>query len=155
LRVLLDTSYLLPAIGISIKGIPNDAIERLLDRGNEAFISEISLFELSAKGARYVVEGQLPPERVTGGINAISNDDSITKLPGYDAPTLRLAFGLRRIHGDFIDCLIVSSAANHCGVLVTEDEEIHRLKEEKGFDEIMAAAGSACKIRRMGEVLRE
>jgi predicted nucleic acid-binding protein len=155
LRAFLDTTYLLPAIGVSVKGVPGNAVDRLMARSDEILISEMSLFELAAKGARYVLDGELPPERVTRGISAIAHDASITAIPGYDTPTLRLAFGLRRLLGDFIDCLILSSAANNGEVLVTEDEEIHRLKSESRFGELMAAVGSTCKIKRMEEVLRD
>jgi predicted nucleic acid-binding protein len=154
LRILLDTTYVLSAIGVAVKGVPSNAAEQLIARGDETFISEISLFELSAKGARYVFEGSLPPERVTRGINAISYDDSITKLSSYETSTLRLALKLRAMLGDFIDCLILASAANHCEILITEDDDIHRLKREKAFEELMTAAGSTCKIMRVAEVLR-
>ena len=56
--------------------------------------------------------------------------------------------------GDFIDCLILASAANHCEILITEDDDIHRLKGKKAFEELMAAAGSTCRIMRVDEVLR-
>jgi len=153
LRTLLDTTYLLPAIGVSVKGMPNDAIEKLISRGEEILISEISLFELSAKGAKYVLEGALSPDRLTKGIVALSNDDSITKVRVYDSKTLRLAFRFRELLGDFIDCLILSSAALECDTLVTEDDEIHGLAGQNQFEGIMASAGSACKIRRLAETL--
>ena len=57
MRLLLDTTYLLPVIGVAIGGIPGDAVVRVLDRGNEVYVSEISFFELAAKGAKYVTGG--------------------------------------------------------------------------------------------------
>ncbi len=153
MRILLDTTYLLSAIGVSVKGVPRDAAERFIARGDEIFTSEISIFELSAKGARYVSEGSLPPERVVRGVNAISYDDSITKLRSYETTTLRLALKLREMLADFVDCLILSSAANHCEILVTEDDDMHRLKRKKEFEELMIAAGSTCKIMRLAETL--
>jgi predicted nucleic acid-binding protein len=154
LRILLDTTYVLPAIGVSVRGVPKDAIDRFAARGDEMFISEITLFELSAKGARYVFEGSLPPERVTRGIDAISYDDSIVKLRTCEVDVLRLALKLRAMLGDFIDCLILASAVIHCEALVTEDDEIHGLKRATAFEELMAATGSACRIMRVGELLR-
>ncbi len=154
MRVLLDTTYLLPAIGISVKGVLANAAEQLITRGNEMFISEITLFELSAKGARYVMDGALAPERVTRGINAISYEESLTKLPCYETLTLRTAMRMREVLGDFIDCLILSSAANNCEVLVTEDDDIHALMSDNRLDDMMAALGSTCKIMRLVEVLR-
>jgi predicted nucleic acid-binding protein len=145
---------MLPVIGVSVKGVPMDAVERLTARGDEIFISEITLFELSAKGARYVFEEVIPPERVTRGINAISYDDSITKLPTYETSILRLALKLRAMLSDFIDCLILASAVIQCKMLITEDDDIHRLKREKAFEELMLVMGSTCRITRVGELLR-
>lgn len=153
MRILLDTTYLLSAIGVAVKGVPSNAIERLIARGDELFISEISLFELSAKGARYVLEGSLPTERVTRGIDAISYDDSVTKLGSYETSTLRLALRLRPMLGDFIDCLILASAASHCEMLITEDDDMHHLKKEKAFEELMIASRSTCRIMRLAELL--
>jgi predicted nucleic acid-binding protein len=153
LRILLDTTYLLPAIGVSVRGIPSDVPELLIARGNELAISQITLFELSAKGARYVAEGTLSVDRVTRGIDAISYDDSVMKLNSYETSTLRVALKLRESLGDFIDCLILSSAAIHSEILLTEDDDIHRLKKEKRFGELMTAASSRFKIMRISELL--
>ena len=58
MKLLLDTTYLLPAIGISVKDLNEKAILNLADKGHELLISEASLFELSAKGAKYVIDGE-------------------------------------------------------------------------------------------------
>lgn len=60
----METTYLLPAIGVSIKGLPKDVLIKLMQKGNQIFISNISVFELSAKGAKHVVKGTLSAERV-------------------------------------------------------------------------------------------
>ena len=153
MRTLLDTTYLLPAIGVSVKGMPNDAIEKFIARGDEILVSEITLFELSAKGARYVLDGALPPERVAKGIVAIASDDSVRKLPIHESQTLRLAFRFRELLSDFIDCLVLAGAALECDLLVTEDDEINGLLRREDFQGIMATAGSTCKIKRLAEAL--
>ena len=153
MKALLDTTYLLPAIGVSIKGVPVDVLGRLIARGDEILVGDVNLFELAAKGARYVFEGELSPERVTKGINAIVHDESITRCSSYDTPTLHLAIGLRHLLGDFIGCLVLSSAATRAEVLLTEDDEIHKLEERSEFRELMAAAGSTWRIKRAAEVL--
>jgi len=77
----LDTTYLLPAIGVSIKGLPKEALVKLMQKGHQISISNISVFELSAKGAKHVATGTLSAERVTIGIRAIIYDDRITLVP--------------------------------------------------------------------------
>jgi PIN domain nuclease of toxin-antitoxin system len=138
LKLLLDTTYFLPAIGIAIKGLPNDAPITLLAKGHQVCISEITLFELSAKGAKYVHNGALLPETVTDGIRAIAHGDEIVAIPVYDTGILLESFNLRKALNDFIDCLIVSSAIKHCDALITEDEEIHGLKKNNSTKELIA-----------------
>ena len=50
MKVLLDTTYLLPLIGIHIQDIPHDLLHKLMVEGHEVFVSDISIFELAAKG---------------------------------------------------------------------------------------------------------
>lgn len=58
MKLLLDTIYFLPAIGIAIKNLPKDVLIELMQKGHQIFVSEISVFELSAKGAKYIIEGK-------------------------------------------------------------------------------------------------
>ncbi len=153
MKLLLDTTYHLPAIGISIKGLPKDAPLDLTRRGWQICISEISIFELSAKGAKYVASGALPPERVTRGIRALTYDESTKIIPPYDSTILLIAFKLRTMLDDFIDCLILASALHECDALLTEDSDIHTLKKERGFIEIFATINPKFKIQNLAEIL--
>ena len=63
MKLLLDTTYLLPAIGISVKDLNEKAVLNLADKGHELLISEVSLFELSAKGAKYCLLYTSPSPR--------------------------------------------------------------------------------------------
>ncbi len=59
-RFVLDTTYLLPVIGISVKKISGQDVARF--RSNVSFetaISGTTIFEHSAKGAKYVAKGKL------------------------------------------------------------------------------------------------
>jgi len=55
LKLLLDTTYLLPAIGILVKELPENAVIKLLEKGHEIYINEVTIFELAAKGAKHVI----------------------------------------------------------------------------------------------------
>jgi PIN domain nuclease of toxin-antitoxin system len=144
----------MPAIGISVKGIPSDIIIKLLKRGEENLaISEMSIFELSAKGAKYSSAGKIPLEKVLAGIKAVTANDRITKLPLYEEEQLKIAIQIRRSLKDFIDCLILSSALIHCDSLITEDGSISDLKENETYKHLVAAYNSGFRIQSFGEIL--
>jgi len=123
-RVLIDTTYLLPAAGIAVEGVPPDAIRRIKDAGHEVLASEISLFEVLAKGAKLVSEGKADPGRVSLAVKSILNDGSIGKVEAYTEDTMTMAIELRGHHSDFVDCLILASAAKECDTLITEDSGV-------------------------------
>jgi len=147
MKLLLDTTYLLPAIGISVKDLDEKAVLNLANKGHELLISDVSLFELSAKGAKYVVEGRLSPERVCRGINAIVYDERIKITRMHESSILLTAFRLRKLIDNFIDCIILSSAINHVEALVTEDEDLHKLSEE------ISSLRPGFKVQRLKEIL--
>ena len=148
MKILLDTTYLLPAIGISIKELHKDIPIRLIREGNQISICDISVFELSAKGAKHVSAGKLPPERVTRGIRAIVYNEQIEMIPTYESQLLLTAFKLRKMLNDFIDCLILSAAINHCDILLTEDKDIQNLKNNKEFNELLTTKNPKFKIQK-------
>jgi len=109
----------------------------LIKKGHHISISDISIFELSAKGAKHVTAGALSAERVTRGIRAIIYNETITRVPIRESALLIAAFKLRSLLTDFIDCLILSSAINQCDALITEDRDIQNLKGSKELDELL------------------
>jgi len=153
MKLLLDTTYFLPAIGISIKDIPQDAVIRLIESGYEVYISEITLFELSAKGAKYVVSRMLSPERVLRGLRAIIYDNRVDRVPIYDTTILSTAFKIRSLLNDFIDCLILSSAINKANALVTEDDDILMLLRKKEFNSIIERLNSKFEIMTIKDLI--
>lgn len=152
MRLLLDTTYFLPAIGVLVKGLPKDAPIKLIRLGHRISMSEITVFELAAKGAKYVVTGRLKAERITRGIKAVVYDERITKIPLHDSTILLTAFRLRRFLSDFIDCLILSSAVNRSDALITEDEDIRNLGKRE-LQEIFQAVNPEFRIQTLKDVL--
>lgn len=149
----MDTTYLLKAIGVSIKGLPEDAPIKLINKGHLISMSDITIFELSAKGAKHITVGNLTAERVSRGIRAIVYDDKIERIPIHDSSVLITAFKLRRMLSDFIDCLILSSAINRNDILVTEDEDIHDLRKNGAFQELLQTINPEFKIQTLKETL--
>jgi len=153
LKLLVDTTYLLPAIGISVKGIPSDGAIRLIQEGHEIYASAVSIFELSAKGAKHIFERRLSGERVARGIRAIVHDGTITMIPIHDSALLLTAFKLRSMLSDFIDCLILASAMNQCDAVITEDKDIKDLESSTEFDSLKAGTNPEFKIQRLAETV--
>jgi PIN domain nuclease of toxin-antitoxin system len=153
LRLLLDTTYLLPAIGIFIKELPNDVPIKLMQKGNRISICDVSIFELSAKGAKHISAGTLPAERVVRGIRAIVYSETIETIPTHESTLLLTAFKLRSMLNDFIDCLILSAAINRSDILITEDKDIQDLKKNKEFNELRKTINSRFKIQPLSENL--
>lgn len=153
MRLLVDTTYLLPAIGISVKGIPADGTIRLIQEGHEIHASEISIFELSAKGAKHIVAGTLSSARVARGIRAIVHDGTIRMIPIHDSTLLLTAFKLRNMLIDFIDCLILASAINYCDALITEDSDINDLKNNSEFNLLCTRTNPKFVIQRLTETI--
>ncbi len=146
MKVFLDTTYLMPAIGISVKGIPPDLLRTIRENGHTTIISDLSLFELAAKGAKYISSGQLTQERVLKGIQAVGADDELRKEPIYTPERLTLSFKLRKMMNDYLDCAILSTAVYSGDCLLTEDSLIHRTFQERTFRKIIDEINSEFKL---------
>lgn len=153
MKLLLDTTYFLPTIGISIKEIQKDALLTLITKKHQITMSQITIFELSAKGTKYIKEGHLSPERVTRGISAIIYNDTIETIPIHDTTILQTSFKLRNMLNDFVDCLILSSAMNHSDAIITEDNEIQSLKKNSEFHNLVANQNPGFKILKLTEII--
>ena len=153
MKLLLDTTYFMPTIGVSIKEMQRDALLTLIAKEHKIAMSQITIFELTAKGAKYIKEGQLTPERVTRGIRAIVYNDAIETIPTHDTSILLTSFKLRNMLNDFIDCLILSSAMNHCDAIITEDNEIQSLKKNTEFNNLVADQNPVFKILKLTEII--
>jgi len=125
-RVLLDTTYLLPVAGIGVRGVETDVLRKVRVAGHEVFISDISLFELLAKGASLVAQGRADEQRILLAMRSILADEKITRIAPYEEGVARTAVTLRRHHSDFVDCIILASALDACQAFLTEDRALSR-----------------------------
>ncbi len=147
--MVLDTPYFLPAIGISVKEISTEDVLSSLTKSSDPALCQITIFELCAKAAKYVSEGKLETRRAYRGIQAVTEDESIKKLDPYENGTLSVAFKLREMLGDFIDCLILATAISQADVLLTEDRSIHDLRHQASFKELVITDNPDFEIRKI------
>ncbi|MBC8274635.1 MAG: PIN domain-containing protein [Chloroflexi bacterium] len=153
MRITLDTTYLLPVIGVAIKGLPHGALLNILQAGHEISISGISVFELAAKAGKLISAESLTAEKASRGITALIHDERIERIPVHHTPLLTTAFRLRGMMNDFIDCSILATALHNSDILVTEDGIIHDLSDRPEYQVLMQSLNSGFLIRRISEVL--
>ncbi len=48
-KILLDTTYFLPIMGVSIENLPDGIIIRILSKGYEVYMGEITLLNFQLK----------------------------------------------------------------------------------------------------------
>lgn len=124
--MIVDTTYLLPLVGISVNSdlfseITNGSVNFDLDA---ALVSEISLFEVQAKSSKFSISHSV----VTEAIKAIRSNFEV--VPYDEEKVIQTSFDLRKIHQDYIDCVIVASAVSRGLDLLTEDQRILSIRKK-------------------------
>ena len=124
MKILIDTSYFLPFIKIAIENFSPDLMITLLsDSSHKYYYSELSIFELTAKGLKFSSQGEkITPRDIQIGIDAIENDTRLTKVSYVNNPfIIELSSHLETIHNDTIDCLILATAICTSECIITMD----------------------------------
>jgi len=144
MKLLVDSSFFFPIIGVEITQCSKEAILELI-RKEDIVRSELVIFELSAKGSKLVNAGKLTIKELTQGISAIQYHQKIEAIPIHYSEILTLACELRKKHTDHIDCLIVATAVFHAEGMITLDKELkEKVKEE--WKEIIEKENTKFKI---------
>ena len=139
--ILLDSSFLFPYIQIDVKSVDNkDLLELIESKQNDIVISEISLFELSTKGNKYIQKSIIKPTDLTDGLNTIVNEIQLSRIPIHYSEIQLLAFRIGKLHEDFIDCLILATAYYNSDIFLTLDDEllklVHKFRKELDIDKL-------------------
>jgi PIN domain nuclease of toxin-antitoxin system len=125
MKTLIDTSYFLPLIKIGVQNIPHKLlIDILANSSNTYFYSNLTIFELTAKGLKLASkENKITPSDIKIGIDTIQNDARLTELSFTINPLIiDLASHLKKIHDDTIDFLIFATAICNCDCIITMDK---------------------------------
>jgi hypothetical protein len=135
-KVLLDSSFFFPLIGVEVRECPKKAILDLINtKSLQILRSELVIFELSAKGTKLVNDDALEIGSLIDGLNAIQFHPDITVIPIFYSEVQTLSVVFRKDHSDFIDCLTLSSAIYHSDIFLTLDgslkKKYHELWEEE------------------------
>ena len=125
MRIFLDSTFFFPFISVQVEKLTKEEVANLLKNSKYEFLrSELVIFELSAKGTKFVINGTLKLEDVSDGLNTVVYQSDIQVIPIHFTEIQSLATFFRKNHSDFIDCLILASAVNYADILITLDKEI-------------------------------
>jgi len=127
-KVMVDSTYLLPLVGVRVADLPENPLSSLIDLGFNVKINEISLFEAVGKAMREVVRAanrESAVKTVEVGVKSLLLDEGIEKLPICELYTVSSALKLYEggLH-DLPDCFIAASASVHTGLLLTESDDV-------------------------------
>jgi len=128
-RVLLDTTYILPAFGIYVDIAPKNEIkiilEKCIEKGVTLNISEISLFEAYVKTIAVAKKKKLPDlfKKAANGIFAVINDTTLNKIGYCELEILEIASNILKTHNDPFDAIIFATAIVRDMSLATEDSD--------------------------------
>ncbi len=125
MKVLLDTTYLLPAVGIDVD-LPEDVLEQLFSSNHSLLINELSLFELFGKASRHMAGNETAKDRFYTGMKSILSSQIEIK-PIFTLDTLPIVRELPEQLTDLPDCPIVATALVYSDLLLTEAEDIPKL----------------------------
>ncbi len=123
--MILDTTYILPLarIGIDTDVLLAIAEKRTSLKLDEISVSLISIFELQAKAAKL----RVPAEAVSRSIKTILDNFEVYSFS--DPKVVELSFELRAQINDYVDCVIVATAAARQESLMSEDSRIWRVRK--------------------------
>jgi hypothetical protein len=125
MRVLLDTTYLLPAVGIEID-LPGELLEQLFSSNHLFIINELSLFELFGKASRHMAGNETAKGRFYTGMKSILSSKIVSK-PIFTLDTLPVVCELHERVKELPDCLIAATARVYADILLTEAADIPKL----------------------------
>ncbi|MBE0516643.1 MAG: hypothetical protein IBX41_04525 [Methanophagales archaeon] len=132
MKVLLDTTYLLPAVGIDID-LPEDLLEKLFSSRHSFIINELSLFELFGKASRFISGKEKAKERFYTGMKSILSS-KIDLKPVFTLDTLPIMLDVHERIKDLPDCPIVATAVVYSDVMLTEAKDIPKLVDFEVLD---------------------
>jgi predicted nucleic acid-binding protein len=137
-RILLDTSFLLPSLGIAVEQSVTEALSKLNDKRIKPFYSNLSLLESSWMAIKQMKKGNYQDEIYRKGLLSITKTGYYEMVP-TDANDYLVALDFyQNGHADMIDNLLYAVAlSNRCKFLTIDNQLIRFIKEKKYEDAIL------------------
>lgn len=125
MNIFFDSSFFFPFIKIDVEKLSSIKLLKAFQSKKFSIIrSDLVIFEIAAKGTKYVNDNIISDEDLAKGINSIINLENVKVIPFYFSEILNLATIFRKDHSDFIDCLTLASAIIYADILITLDDKL-------------------------------
>jgi len=139
LNVLLDTSFILPSLGIDVGKEVSEGLKGLADIKAEIHYSHFSILESLWVAARLSTNATFDAESFSLGLRSIIEGDRYMKVK-EDSKTFNDALKLHMLgHKDMIDNILYANTTSLNIKLLTLDNELKNFIRERGLKNTLIA----------------
>ena len=139
LNVLLDTSFILPSLGIDVGKEVSEGLKGLADIKAEIHYSHFSILESLWVAARLSTNATFDAESFSLGLRSIIEGDRYMKVK-EDSKTFNDALKLHMLgHKDMIDNILYANTTRLNIKLLTLDNELKNFIRERGLKNTLIA----------------
>jgi len=148
--ILLDTSFLLPTLGLDVKEVSKSDLEAIRAASKRAqlhcsFLSFVEILGLVGKESR-----KADAKAVRDGMGSLLNS-GLYKWTNPSAEALRLALELRKKgHKDNIDNILYATAADSGMLFLSLDRDLRKFLDRNGYDVSLIVEAKELKSRISG-----
>ncbi|KPV63486.1 MAG: hypothetical protein AOA66_0852 [Candidatus Bathyarchaeota archaeon BA2] len=137
LRVLLDTSFILPTLGIEVGEEVLTGIRKLAEIKAELYYSRFNILESLWVAARFTKSPTFNMERFSHGLRSIIESGRYGKVE-EDSETFKEALRLHMLgHKDVIDNILYAASSSLNLKLLTLDTELKEFIHKKGLKDTL------------------
>lgn len=133
-RILLDTAFLLPTLGVDVGEYIKSGIEKLREARAEIYFSRFSILEALWVATRLMKKQSFDTERFTQGLRSILKSKRYLEV-GENHRVFEDALRLYAMgHKDFIDNILYAISVNFSLRLLTVDLELRKFIKDKKLE---------------------
>lgn len=136
-RILLDTSFILPSLGIDTGKVVTQGLKKLMDIEAEIHFSRFSILESLWIMTRLSRTTDLNTEHFSLGLRSVLESGRYKKIE-ENSETFKEALRLYKLgHKDMIDNILYACSAHLNLKLLTLDTELREFIREKGLSDTL------------------
>ena len=148
-KVLLDTSFMLPTLGISVSGATQQGIRILGESEAEIYYSRFSILESLWVATKTVEDKTFDNESFGLGLRSITEGGRYTRVE-EDYDIFNEAFGLYKLgHRDMIDNILYASSARLGLRLLTLDGDLKKFVLDKELKDIFISIDELAALKEL------
>jgi len=136
-RILLDTSFLLPTLGIEVEQEVIDSLSKLNSERIKPFYSDLSLLESSWMAIKQIKKGNYQDAIFRKGLLSITKT-GYYEVVSADANDYLVALSFyQNGHLDMIDNLLYATALSYRCHFLTIDDQLRRFIKDKKYENVI------------------